>query len=71
MPWETLRNPNTTMAPSVSEEYIVVPVYENRPVKGYAVIKLSDLEPQFKSLREAQKWADAQTKKTRGNEPRV
>lgn len=59
--WETLRNPKSAIAPSVCDEYMVLPITENAtPVIGYAVVKISDLQPNFKTLREAQKWAEQQ-----------
>lgn len=62
--WETLRNPKSAISPSVCEEYMVVPITENAtPVIGYAVVNLDDLKPDFKTLREAQRWAEQQMDK--------
>jgi hypothetical protein len=60
MLWQTLRNPNTALAPSVSDEYMVVPILKDPRVIGYAVVKISDLTPEFKTLKEAQQWAESQ-----------
>jgi hypothetical protein len=60
MGWETLRNPNTPIAPSINDEYMVVPVPTDPRIKGYAVVKITDLKPEFKTLKDAQRWADAQ-----------
>jgi hypothetical protein len=64
--WHTLRNPNSIFSVSSDGEYIVVPVTVN-PVKltGFAVIRISDLAPQFGSLREAQEWAEKQIKESK------
>jgi hypothetical protein len=62
MSWETLRNPNTPIAPSISDEYMVVPIMESPRVIGWAVVKIADLKPDFKTLREAQQWADSQNR---------
>ena len=60
MTWQTLRNPNTAFAPSVSDEYMVVPIFKDPRVVGYAVVKIADLIPEFTSLKEAQNWAESQ-----------
>jgi hypothetical protein len=60
MSWQTLRNPNSPLAPSVSDEYMVVPILKDPQIIGYAVVKIADLVPEFKTLKEAQKWAESQ-----------
>jgi len=60
-PWHTLRNPNSLYSVSSNGDSIVVPVTVSpTELVGFAVIRISDLEPMFESQREAQEWADKQ-----------
>lgn len=61
--WHTLRNPNSLFQVSSDGEFIVVPV-TTAPTElvGFAVVRVSDLIPQFETLREAQEWADKNKK---------
>lgn len=61
--WNSLRNQNALLTISTNGDFIVVPVTANpTDLIGFAVVRISDLSPKFKSQRDAQEWADKQGK---------
>lgn len=60
MTWSTLRNPNIGTTITTDGRYVVVPVQESDPVKGWAVVDTAQLTPTFKTQKEAQAWAERQ-----------
>lgn len=58
--WHTLRNNNVGSTVATDGRYLVVPVQETDPVRGWAVIDTATLAPTFKTQKEAQAWVDRQ-----------
>jgi hypothetical protein len=68
MAWDTLGNQNSLFKVSTNGQKIIVPVVKSSvEVVGFAVIDVTDLPPQFKTLKEAQQWVDTQASLTQHN----